>query len=397
MAAPWQRPAGLLLLAALVLLQGACGFVVLRSTASRAAAASRAASGSTGDGGAEDEVAIVVEGSRSHTLLPGTLATHGRLFNKNNVPLKFVAPNEDVGINVVAASLKGGGEPVVAFVSPQALAQASKGATLRVPRGAVVGRPAGVGVEDACLLPYYALSLLPQLMRAGLHDKTEDRKLCIVTGAGPDALFAIQILRAWECRVVACSRREADALRRAGAEAVVDFSKESFTERFPNYAAVVDTVGVDQESIAANLERMKGAAYVSTMPSAIRRMQQKGLLQGAGIFASVFGGKPEVAPTNAHWLPERQGLEVVEYVLKMGPSLALPKAAPGMDDYWDAILWPKDAELQYRFGFPCPPPEEEGDWRSGRGGGGGGLVDDAALLREYTRRRGGAEGGPDSE
>jgi hypothetical protein len=156
---------------------------------------------------------------------------------------------------------------------------------------------------------------------------------------------------------------------------------------------VVDTVGTDVESIAANLEKMKGAAYVSTMPSSTRRMQQKGLLAGAGIFGSVFAGKPEVAPTNAHWLPERQGVEVVEYVLRLGPSLSLPKAAPGMDDYWDAILWPKDAELNYRFGFPAPPPAEEGEERrGGAGSGGSGLLDEAALLREYTRRRGGAAG-----
>lgn len=346
---------------------------------------------------------MVVEGARAHTLLPEALATHGRLFRNGGnqaAEVKFVAPNEDVSVNLVAGTVKGSGEPVVAFVSPQALARASKGSTLRVRRSAVVGRPAGVGAEDACLLPYYALSLLPQLMKAGIHDKNkaqastataaeggDDRKLCIVTGAGPDARFAIQILRAWECRVVACSRREAEALKKAGAEAVVDSSKESFSERYPAYAAVVDTVGTDVESIAANLMNMKGAAYVSTMPSSIRRMQEKGLLQGAGLFASVFGGKPEVAPTNAHWLPEKQGLEVVEYVLKLGPSLSLGGKPPGMDDYWDAILWPKDAELSYRFGFPAPPPQEEAgdEGRAGRRGS------EAALLREYTRRRGGSQ------
>ncbi len=379
------------------------GFVVGLSAAARQRTRPRgaAASASPGGGGAEEEVVLVVEAARAHALLPGALATQGRLFlNSNQAPLNFVAPNEDVGLNIVAASVKGSGEPVVAFVSPQALARTSKGSTLRVQSNAVVSRPAGVGPDQACVLPYYALSLLPQLMKAGIHDKkakaaasssglgSDDRKLCIVTGAGPDALFAIQILRAWECRVVACSRRDADLLRQAGAEAVVDSSKESFTERYPSYAAVVDTLGTDLggESIAANLERMKGAAYVSTQPSATRRMQAQGLLQGTSIFGSVFAGKPEVAPTNAHWLPEAQGREVVDYVLKLGPSLSMPKAAPGMSDYMDSILWPKDAELDYRFGFPAPPPTDEArdDW----GGGKRKMVDEAALLREYTRRRG---------
>lgn len=343
---------------------------------------------------------MVVEGARAHTLLPGALATHGRLFRNggDQAALTFVAPNEEVGVNLVAGTVKGSGEPVVAFVSPQTLKGASKGSTLRVRRSAVVGRPAAVGAEDACLLPYHALSLLPQLMKAGIHDKgqgaagaeggSDRKKVCIVTGAGPDARFAIQVLRAWECKVVACSRRDAEALKKLGAEAVVDFSKESFSERFPSYAAVVDTVGTDVESIAANLMNLKGAAYVSTMPSSIRRMQEKGLLQGASTFFSVFGGKaPEAAPTNAHWLPEKPGLEVVEYALKLGPSLSLGGKPPGMDDYWDAILWPKDAELNYRFGFPAPPPQEE----AGDDGRGGRRGDDAALLREYTRRRGGGQ------
>jgi hypothetical protein len=157
-------------------------------------------------GGGGGEVAIVVEATRAHALLPGALATHGRLFkNSDRQPLKFVAPNEDVGINVVAASLLDGGEPVVAFVSPQALTKAGKGSTLQVPRSAVVSRPAGVSAEAACALPYYALSLLPQLMKAGVHEKGKgdagERKLCIVTGAGPDALFAIQV---GGCRRVGC-------------------------------------------------------------------------------------------------------------------------------------------------------------------------------------------------
>lgn len=131
-----------------------------------------------------------------------------------------------------------------------------------------------------------------------------------------------------------------------------------------------------------------------------RRMQQKGLLSGASIFGSVFAGKPEVAPSNAFWIPERTGLELVSYVLEIGPSLDLSflQRAPDMQDYMDAILWPKDAELNCRFGFPAPLPEEaagEG-WqpaRNGGGGQGGRGRDDASLLREYTQRRGGGQDG----
>lgn len=181
----------------------------------------------------------------------------------------------------------------------------------------------------------------------------------------------LQILKAWGCRVVACSRREAESLRKAGAEKVIDSSKESFSDLCPDLAAVVDTVGIDNESIAANLMKYKGCKYISTMPASIRLMQQKGLLQGASIFASVFGGRPEVAPTDFHWVPDKKlGHEVISYVLRMAAEAQYlkmwNKKEADMNDYMDAILWPRDTEGT-RFGFPAPVEDDSaGDFRVGR-------------------------------
>ena len=179
-----------------------------------------------------------------------------------------------------------------------------------------------------------------------------------------------------------------DALRQAGAADVIDFSKESFSEKVKSLAIVVDTLGIDVDSISSNLMQYKGAQYLSTMPSAIRRMQQKGLLQGASIFGSVFGGKPEAAQTTAHWLPEKPGLQVIEYILNLGEAkgIIMPQKAPDMSDYMDAIMWPKDADTGARFGFPAPLEDAPTDGES-EGRGRSGLIDDEALLNEYRRRK----------
>lgn len=53
-----------------------------------------------------DLVNIKVEAASIHSLLPGTLSTHGRIFsNANNKPLQFAAPTEDVSFNVSAPTL----------------------------------------------------------------------------------------------------------------------------------------------------------------------------------------------------------------------------------------------------------------------------------------------------
>ncbi len=314
----------------------------------------------------ETLVAVTVERAASHTMLPGSLATHGRLLkNQNGQPLKFIAPNEEVSFHVVAGKDGRTQEPVLAFVGPAAAA-AKQGSQLQVPASVVLPRPASLSLDEATLLPYYAASLLPPLMRAGIHggegsSGPASSKVCIVTGCGSAAVFAIQVLRAWGCKVVGVSRRNADVLRKAGAQEVVDCSTTSFSEQVPEFAAVIDTVGTDTDAVAANLEKYKGAVYVSTMPSTTRRMQSQGLLQSASLFTSVFFKKaPDVAPTNAYWVPEKAGAEAISYVLKLAEAkhLTVPLVPPDMQDYMDGVLWPKDAETEARFGFPAPVPEE---------------------------------------
>lgn len=307
---------------------------------------------------------VVVERVASHTVMPSALATHGKLLkNTNFQPVKFIPPSEEVSFHVVVGRSPER-EPVLAFVGPD-IAAGKPGSRIQVSTGVVLPRPESLSLEECILLPYHAVSLLPPLMRAGIHggegsSGPASSKVCIVTGCGPAAIFAIQVLRAWGCRVVGVSRRNLDALLKAGAEEAIDCRTTSFSERVPEYAAVVDTVGTDTEGLAANLLRYKKAAYVSTMPSATRRMQAQGLLQAASTFASVFWGKPDLALTDAHWLPEKLGMDVISYVLRLAEAkhVVLPLAPPSLDDYMDGVVWAKDSETQARFGFPAPSPEE---------------------------------------
>ena len=184
-----------------------------------------------------------------------------------------------------------------------------------------------------------------------------------------------QVLRALGSHVVACTRRAFQELRDAGAAEIVDFSKDSFSEHVDSLSLVVDTVGVDVDGLASNLQRCTGAAYVSTMPSSIRQMQQKGMLGGMSLFASVaLGSRPETAPTKAYWLPEGPGMELLASGMGLVAQhgLKVPLKNPGLDDYMDGILWPKDAETGGRFGFPLSEDKTQ---------------DDKELLQKYSQVR----------
>ena len=309
-------------------------------------------------------VSVIVEKTLTHTLLPSGLTSHGRLVDKSGKAVNFIAPNEEISLHVLAGRTTDGNQPVVAFVGPEGAAS-KQGAKVQVSQSTVVARPSSLTLEDATIYPFHAVSLLPPLMKAGIQNGEgssgpASSKVCIVTGCGASAVFAIQVLKAWGCRVVGCSRRNMDLLRQAGAEAVVDSSKESFSERVPSYAAVVDTVGTDVEAVASNLEKYKNAVYVSTMPATLRKMQAQGLLGGASLFSSIFFGTSDVATTNIHWIPEKAGLEVIQYVFKLveAKALSVSHAPPTGADYMDGVLWPRDAETNARFGFPAAVPED---------------------------------------
>lgn len=355
--------------------------------------------------GDEDGPAVInlqVTSAASHAMLPASLSTFGRLLRSSDGrPLQAVAPNADVALHLVAGKTSDGQE-LVAFVDP---ASARVNARVQVLASCAIPKPAKLTGEQACALPYYALDLLPPLMKAGVHSILEEsgskvseaagaaggqerrEATCVVTGCGPQAAFAIQVgrvvgrrtlwsggellmarvshivcwlvvvvvqlLRSWGYRVMGCSRRSFEEVKRWGAESVVDFSQDSFTEKLQQgsrLALVVDTLGTDVDGLASSLKRATGAAYVSTMPSSVRRMQSQGLLQGASLFTSMFVGKPETPATTAYWLPEQQGRDVVQYALQAAEAgvVGVPGKGVSMEDYMDAILWPKDAESDYR-------------------------------------------------
>jgi NADPH:quinone reductase-like Zn-dependent oxidoreductase len=103
-------------------------------------------------------------------------------------------------------------------------------------------KPSRLTFEQAAALPIAAFTALEALRDHG-HLTTGQRVLIYGAGGGVGT-FAVQIAKSIGAHVTAVTRTEnLDLVRSIGADAVVDYTKEEFTERPERYDLVVDIGG----------------------------------------------------------------------------------------------------------------------------------------------------------
>jgi len=111
-----------------------------------------------------------------------------------------------------------------------------------VSEGRVVLKPANVTFEQAAAVPIAALTALQ-----GLRDKggiRQGHKVLINGASGGVGTFAVQIANSFGAEVTGvCSTRNVDMVRSIGADQVIDYAQESFTEGGRRYDLILDMVG----------------------------------------------------------------------------------------------------------------------------------------------------------
>lgn len=107
---------------------------------------------------------------------------------------------------------------------------------------ALVLKPANVTFEQAAAANVAAVSALQ-----GLRDKGQiqrGQKVLINGAAGGVGTFAVQIAKAFGADVTGvCSTRNVDMVRSIGADQVVDYTQENFTECGQRYDLILDMIG----------------------------------------------------------------------------------------------------------------------------------------------------------
>ena len=102
--------------------------------------------------------------------------------------------------------------------------------------------PTNLNFEQAAAVPSAALTALQELREIG---KIQTGYHVLINGAsGGVGTFAVQIAKAFDAEVTAvCSTRNVDMVNSIGANHVIDYSKEDFTQTGQHYDLILDNVG----------------------------------------------------------------------------------------------------------------------------------------------------------
>jgi NADPH:quinone reductase-like Zn-dependent oxidoreductase len=106
----------------------------------------------------------------------------------------------------------------------------------------VVLKPANISFEQAAAAPIAAITALQSLRDTG--QLKAGQKVLINGASGGVGTFAVQLAKSMGAEVTGvCSTRNVEMVRSIGADHVIDYTKENFTEGTERYDLIIDNVG----------------------------------------------------------------------------------------------------------------------------------------------------------
>jgi NADPH:quinone reductase-like Zn-dependent oxidoreductase len=137
-----------------------------------------------------------------------------------------------------------------------ACAEYAKIAAKRIAR-----KPESISHVEAGVTPLAALTALQGFKVANLE---EGQKILIIGASGGVGTYAVQIAKAFDAEVSAvCSYRNVDLVTSLGADHVIDYTKEDFTQNEDCFDVIFDATSYESAKTCASLLK-EGGVFVTT-------------------------------------------------------------------------------------------------------------------------------------
>jgi len=218
----------------------------------------------------------------------------------------------------------------------------------------LVHKPANVTFEEAAAVPVAGLTALQRLRDDGALEPGQ--KVLINGASGGVGTFAVQIAKALGAEVTGvCSTRNVEMVRSLGADYVIDYAEEAFTESGQHYDLILDNVGNHSLAACARALSAEGT-YLFNSDSMFRILQVtiKGARMGDG------GKKMLTADLTKY---DQADLATLKGYLEEGRMAPVIDRRYPLSQVPEAIGYLEEGHARGKVvitGYNCPVPDDTG-------------------------------------